>query len=144
MVILVRSVIPSNLIESYLATEYQIDSIPKIALHINEHSESLARLFSTSQLACAAIISAYNPFSQLQSNDKNLIEHELLHKHLSGYPYKIIESYNIDPIQSWPLEKSFFVLGLDLNTARILGQQFNQNAIVWIEADAIPQLILLR
>ena len=144
MVILVRSVIPSNLIESYLATEYQIDSIPKIALHINEHSESLARLFSVSQLACAAIISAYNPFSQLQSNDKNLISHELLRKHLSGYSCKTIESCNIDPIHSWPLEKSFFVLGLDLNTVRTLGQQFNQNAIVWIGADAIPQLILLR
>lgn len=141
---MIRSAICSNLIESYLATEYQIGSIPKIALHINEQSESLARLLGASQSACAAIISAYNPFSQLQSDDRNLISHEFLRKHLSGYSYKIIESCNIDPIHSWPLEKSFFVLGLDLNTVRTLGQQFNQNAIVWIGADAIPQLILLR
>lgn len=56
----------------------------------------------------------------------------------------MIESFNIDPAKLWPTEKSFFVLGLDLNTSKSLGRQFNQNAIVWIGSNAIPQLILLR
>lgn len=56
----------------------------------------------------------------------------------------MIESLNVDPSGKWPPEKSFFVPGLDLNTARSIGQQFNQNAIVWIDSEAIPRLILLR
>ncbi|PXW86452.1 uncharacterized protein DUF3293 [Nitrosomonas sp. Nm84] len=90
------------------------------------------------------MISAYNPCSQLQSNEDNLDAHESLKHCLSRHSYPMIESLNIDPTGIWPTEKSFFVPGLDLDIARSLGQQFNQNAIVWIGSDAIPRLILLR
>ena len=63
---------------------------------------------------------------------------------MSRHAYPVIESLNLDPADSWPAEKSFFVPGLDLNTSQSLGQQFDQNAIVWIDSDAIPRLILLR
>jgi hypothetical protein len=63
---------------------------------------------------------------------------------LNHHCYPVIESLNIDPANLWPAEKSFFVPELDLNTARALGRQFNQNAMVWIGNDAIPRLILLR
>lgn len=56
----------------------------------------------------------------------------------------MIEGLNIDPTDKWPVEKSFFVPNLDFNTARLLGQQFSQNAIIWMENDATPRLILLR
>ncbi len=94
--------------------------------------------------SCAAIISADNPYSRQLSNEENLIAHESLRNFLRQHPYPMIESLNIDPTNLWPAEESFFVLGLDLNTAKSLGQQFNQNAIVWIGSDAIPRLILLR
>jgi len=41
-------------------------------------------------------------------------------------------------------EKSFFALGVDLETAKNLGICYQQNAIVWAGADAVPKLILLR
>lgn len=59
-----------------------------------------------------------------------------------GHP--MIGGLNIDPAGQWPQEKSFFVLGVDLETARAIGQHFKQNAIVWIQSDAIPHLVLLR
>lgn len=90
------------------------------------------------------MISAYNPCSQLQSNEDNLAAHESLKHYLSRHSYPMLESLNIDPTGIWPTEKSFFVPGLDLDTAKSLGRRFNQNAIVWIDGDAIPRLILLR
>ena len=46
--------------------------------------------------------------------------------------------------RSWPAERIYFALGLSLQAARSVGALFNQDAIVWVGADAIPQLILLR
>lgn len=115
-----------------------------ILLQIDQYSESLAKLLTASQQPCAAMISAYNPCSQLQNDAENSAAHESLKHCLSHHSYPMIESLNIDPTGIWPAEKSFFVPGLDLDIARSLGQQFNQNAIVWIGSDAIPRLILLR
>ena len=44
----------------------------------------------------------------------------------------------------WPAERSHFALGLGLEAARAIGTDLDQDAIVWVGADAIAQLILLR
>ena len=44
----------------------------------------------------------------------------------------------------WAAEESYFALGLALETAKAMGTHFDQDAIVWVGADAEPQLILLR
>jgi hypothetical protein len=36
------------------------------------------------------------------------------------------------------------VLGIDLETAATLGRRFRQNGIVWVSANAVPILVLLR
>ncbi len=115
-----------------------------ILLQIDQYSEALAKFLIASKQPCAAIISAYNPCSQLQNDEQNSAAHESLKHCLNRHSYPMIESLNIDPTNIWPTEKSFFVPGLDVDTAKSLGQQFNQNAMVWIGSDAIPRLILLR
>ena len=48
------------------------------------------------------------------------------------------------PVGDWPGEPSYLVFDLSLEAAKTLGRKFNQNAIVWCDLDAVPQLILLR
>lgn len=142
---MIQSTLSENLVTSYLGANYQIGTdTGSISLQINQYSEPLARLLTASKQPCAAIISAYNPFSRLLNDKENRALHESLMHFLSSCSYAMIESLNIDSAEVWPAEKSFFVLGLDLNTSKSLGQRFNQNAIVWIDNDAIPRLILLR
>ncbi|TXH37992.1 MAG: DUF3293 domain-containing protein [Burkholderiaceae bacterium] len=43
----------------------------------------------------------------------------------------------------WPGEDSFLVLGINLEAVKTLGRRFGQNAVLWCDATAIPQLILL-
>ena len=43
----------------------------------------------------------------------------------------------------WPGEDSFLVLGISLEAVKTLGRRFGQNAVLWCDATAIPQLILL-
>ncbi len=137
--------IAKSLIASYRNTHYQMGTgTDAILLQIDQYSAALAKFLVASQQSGTAIISAYNPGSQLQSNEDNLAAHQSLKHCLNHHSYPMIESLNIDPADIWPAEKSFFVSGLDLDTARSLGRQFNQNAIVWIGGDAIPRLILLH
>ncbi|SFP72604.1 Protein of unknown function [Nitrosomonas cryotolerans] len=137
--------ISPDLIANYYTTHYQVGTdSDRIILRIDQHSEPLSQLFIATNTACAAFISAYNPFSQLRSTEDNLIAHTQLHQLLFQHPKQIIEGMGIDPSGTWPAEKSWLVLGLDLDTAQTIAQQFNQNAIVWSNINAIPKLILLR
>lgn len=140
-----QSFIADSLIASYLATNYQIGAgADTISVQIDRYSQPLQKLLAVTQHSCAAIVSAYNPQSQRINDKENSAQHEQLKNLLQLRAYPFIESQNVDQMNQWPDEKSFFILGLDLNTARSLGQQFNQNAIVWIADDAIPHLMVLR
>jgi hypothetical protein len=57
---------------------------------------------------------------------------------------QILDGEGCDITDTWPGERSFLVLGLDLETSMLLGRDFGQNALVWADEDAIPRLILLR
>jgi hypothetical protein len=139
------STISGSLIANYTHADYRIGTAADcITLKIDQYSEPLAQFLVTLNQSCAAIISAYNPYSQLVSDEENVAAHESLRHILTCHAYQGIESVHTDPTGVWPAEKSFFIPGIDIHSAKSLGQQFNQNAIVWIDRDAIPRLVLLR
>lgn len=141
----VSSTISNQLIASYAHADYRIGTATKcITLKIDQYSEPLAHFLATSNQSCAAIVSAFNPCSQLVSDAENIATHESLRNFLACHSYQGIESLHTDPAGVWPAEKSFFIPGIDIYSAKSLGQQFSQNAIVWIDNDAIPRLLLLR
>lgn len=141
----ISSTISSSLIANYTHADYRIGTAAEcITLKIDQYSEPLAQFLATSNQSCAAIISAYNPYSQLVSDEKNIAAHESLRNFLMYQAYQSTESLHTDPVGAWPPEKGFFIPGIDIHSAKSLGQQFSQNAIVWIDRDAIPRLILLR
>lgn len=142
---MISSTIPAQLIGHYIEAQYRIGTpAESITLRIDQYSAPLAQFLAASNQSRAAVISAYNPYSELLSDEENLAAHEMLRESLMRHAYPVTESLNIDPAGAWPAEKSFFISGIDLNTAKSLGQQFRQNAIVWIDRNAIPLLILLR
>lgn len=141
----ISSTISGSLIGNYTHADYRIGTAADcITLKIDQYSEPLAQFLVTLNQSCAAIISAYNPYSQLVSDEENVAAHESLRHILTCHAYQGIESVHTDPTGVWPAEKSFFIPGIDIHSAKSLGQQFNQNAIVWIDRDAIPRLVLLR
>jgi uncharacterized protein DUF3293 len=142
---LTHSEISPGLIASYKAANYQvIVDTDVITLHIDQYSSSLHQLLNKSDHQCAVFITAFNPLSQPQSPSKNLTRNTQLRKALTQYTHLVFEGASTDPSKLWPAEQSFLAFGIDLKTAMTLGKQFGQNAIVWIDTDAIPRLILLR
>ena len=142
-----KTSLPDKLINSYRSAQYQTGTGPDaIVLCVDRYSEALSQLFSASGHRCAVFITACNPLGMQQSFDKNQAASERLYRRLSQLlrPEDIIGGTGLDPSGLWIGEKSFLVLGLDRARSRMLGGEFQQNAIVWAGADAIPRLILLR
>jgi hypothetical protein len=150
-----QSKIANNLIAAYRSACYRIDAqvdpgkgvtSGAIILRIDQYSEPLSQLFSTSGHRSATFITAFNPFGQIQNPEVNQEACASLFRRLCRLvgPGRIIKGEGLDPSGKWPAEKSFLALGLDLETSSALGREFGQNAIVWAGVDAVPRLILLR
>ncbi len=55
----------------------------------------------------------------------------------------LIAGVGVDPTGEWPAEASVLVLGITLERAIGVGHRYGQNAIVWMDGDAVPQLVFL-
>ena len=132
-------------VRAFRATGYRIGlSAQDIVLHIDQHSERLARLFADSGVSCGAFLTAFNPRSTIQPNEINDQAHAQLAAKLQELGLKAIEGSGSEEGTDWPAEKSYFALGLSLETAKAIGTHFDQDAIVWAGVEAVAQLILLR
>ena len=136
-------------VRAYLATSYRIGHTAQdIVLTIGQRSDRLAALFASSDVDCGAFLTAYNPRGTQQSDAANDLAHAELAAQLhglgQGLDLQAIEGSGSEEGTDWPAEKSFFAMGLDLETSKAIGIHFDQDAIVWVGADAVPLLILLR
>ena len=136
-------------VRAYLATSYRIGHTAQdIVLTIGQRSDRLAALFASSDVDCGAFLTAYNPRGTQQSDAANELAHAQLAAQLQGLGQgrglQAIEGSGSEEGTDWPAEKSYFAMGLDLETSKAIGTLFDQDAIVWVGADAVPQLILLR
>ena len=141
-----QSEIPAEKIAAYRKTDYRFgQGVDLITLRIDTRSDALSRLYISSQSTCGVFITAFNPYGEVGNREANEAAHARLGDELKGLARgRIIEGAGTDPTGEWPEEKSYFALGVDLETARRLGIKYRQNAVVWVGADAVPQLILLR
>lgn len=130
---------------AYLRTQYRLGFGPdSIVLEIDSHSGHLAAQFAEYGVACGAFITAYNPEGTQQSDDANARDHAALKAKVLSLGHPFVEGEGTAVSGDWPPERSVFVYGMDQATACVLGREFRQDAIVWVGADAVPQLVLLR
>ncbi len=139
------SPVSAVLVEAYRATKYHVflDDM-SFALRLGQHSDSLDRLYQDTQTRTAVFITAENPFSLKLSPAENSASQKRLAQQLSSLTEHIFEGAGQGDDETWPPEASFLALGINREQACALGQQFGQNAIIWADADAEPELILLR
>ena len=133
----------SDIIVAYQATDFQVNAEQPFTLNIGISSQPLEVLYKSSCVNSAMFITASNPFSQLLSEDENSLRNVKLIDEIKQRSLKYIRGIGQDPERKWPGEDSILVLGLGLEAAKALGKHYEQNAIVWCDADAVPQLIFL-
>ena len=143
--LLVDTEIASDKIAAYRATQYRVGTGPEaFTLRVDKKSGPLQQLYDSTAQSCGLFITAFNPFGREQSVEVNAVAHFRLGDCLRALSPHVVEGAGADPVGAWPEEISFFAIGIDESTARQLGSRFDQDAVVWAGADAIPRLLLLR
>lgn len=133
-----------DLIQAYLETEYRVLSDPPITIRIGVKNRSLDDLLLEENTSSAAFITAWNPFSQLLSDQENACLQRSLFADLRALGLIVIEGVGIHPAGVWPGEPSYLILGMARDVAIELGRRYQQNAIVFHEAGEASDLVLLR
>ena len=132
-------------VRAYLATDYRLGHTDQdIVLTIGQHSARMAALLASSGVDCGAFLTAYNPRGTIQSDAANERAHTQLAVKIQEFGLNAIEGSGSEEGTDWPSEKSYFALGLALEPSKTIGTHFDQDAIVWVGPNAVPQLILLR
>jgi hypothetical protein len=115
-----------------------------MSLRVGVANPRLAALHKANNIVTSSFITAVNPFSKTLPDDTNAKRQALLVEELKQRNLVFIGGIGLHSSGKWPGEPSFLALGLDLHSAKMLGAKFEQNAVVWIGNNAVPQLILLR
>lgn len=139
--------IRAELLQAYRETHYCVSaSAPggAFVLRIGKASDALRTLHLRLGVDCSAFITAANPHSALGDAATNTDRLQRLRAEVGALNLPCFDGVGQHPDNGWPGEASLLVPGLDLGGARRLGERWQQNAIVWSGADAVPQLILLR
>ena len=144
---MVETQIASDKVRAYRASDYRIGDIgqsPDIVLSPGLRCEALARFFLHKGVNCGALITAYNPLGVQLSDELNATAHERLGGMLTVLGKEIFEGSGSEEGSDWPAEKSYFALGLIREDAIGIGRLCEQDAIIWIGENAVPELVLLR
>lgn len=135
---------PPTLLRAYQAAEYHLYLGQELLVfYIDKAQPELDSLLQSYGVSSAAFITAYNPRSQLLDEQSNLAAQAQLETILFAQSLAYLSGCGVDPKGIWPPEPSFMIFGLTQESARLLGQQFQQNAIVWIEAEKAPRLLFI-
>jgi hypothetical protein len=140
----VASAIDAETLRAYRETHYRVLGDAPMTLRIDQPSAALAALHQALGVDCSAFITAANPFSRHCDDDANARRQQTLARDIAGMGLRAMEAAGEHPSNGWPAEPSFLVPGLSRANARALGEKYQQNALVWCGADAVPRLVLLR
>jgi hypothetical protein len=138
------SSIPRETIEVYLATDYSICGGWRLLLRVGQRNQDLAALYQKYSVSTAAVLTAWNPYSEPRSDAENETAQRELISAIDSLSLRHEPGHGADPTGKWPPEPSRPVRGVDLETAATLGRRFRQNGIVWVSVNAVPILVLLR
>lgn len=114
------------------------------SLRAGQHSDWLQQALRAHPTGCACYLTACNPLGKLLSDAENAARMRALRATLQAQGWLFDEGKGVDPEGLWPGEDSVLIWGMDQGTARQWGQQWQQNAVLWCEPDATPQLLWMH
>ena len=135
--------ISPNLIRTYREAKFLVQSNTTITLLVGQCNTDLSALLRDHKKTTAAFITAFNPFSKVQTDQENLQAQNELLKDVKGFGFEAINGYGQDIAEEWPREDSILIIGLTESQAETLADKYSQNAFIWIgSTDAFPALRL--
>ncbi len=115
--------------QSYLDSSYQIFK-PSFTIKIGQTHPDLDEFLIDNNAFKWAFISAYNPFSKVESETVNYQNHQRLIEKIKTLDYYFVEGEGKAADERWTPEKSLFILGISEEESIQIARFFQQNAIV--------------
>jgi hypothetical protein len=112
-------------------------------LRARRPSAELKALQQQAGVTCSAFLTAWNPGSRRRANEVNQAAQSELEATLRAAAFALFAGVAVDPTGNWPEERSVLVLGIERERAEQLGRHYGQNAVLWMGADAVPEVVLL-
>ncbi|MET1116894.1 MAG: DUF3293 domain-containing protein [Comamonas sp.] len=132
------------LLRAYRETDYIVHAGPDFVLHVDQTCAGLVAYYAVRGIDSGCVITAWNPYSQPLADSENQARQDTLEAQLRQAGRKWIRATGAHPDNAWPPEIGCFVEGMGIDAAIEWGRAWEQNAVIWCGADAIPCLQLLR
>jgi hypothetical protein len=133
-----------QLIDAYTATSYVVlQNGEAFTLRVGERSSVLDQLLASHRKQTAAFMTASNPYSSARSESENVEANVRLRADLMKVSIALLEGYGQGEDGEWPAEQSFLAVGITRNDAEAIGRRYQQNAILWIGPNRVPELAIL-
>jgi hypothetical protein len=132
-------VVDERLWEAYRNTIYAVPELG-LEIEISVPNAPLQNYLSANGFTRWAFITAWNPRSVLLTEAQNAARNQQMERWLMDKKYLYFDGYGQGKTSDWPPENSFFVLGINRETAIQLGRDFGQLAIVVGERDTVAEL----
>jgi putative PIN family toxin of toxin-antitoxin system len=127
-----------RLIAAYEKALYTVLDGP--VLRIGQRNPALESLLDAQGATTAAFITAANPRGEPRSHAAN---EQAMAELRGALSWPFLPGEGRDPEGRWPAEPSLLVVGISRGEAEALGRRFEQNAIVFVEKGAAPELVML-
>ena len=135
--------IPPQLIKAYRQASYVVfGGEGEVVLKVGKVSPELVTILKKNNVNCAAFLTAYNPHSQQLERTANQLSQAKLLEELQSQHIDYLLGEGRDDSGEWLAESSVLALGIGLQNAEMLAQQFKQNAFVWV--NNLDGLVSLR
>jgi hypothetical protein len=135
--------LPPNTLAAYLAAVYRVFGDVETDMRIGVANAALASLMKDHGASTAVFVTAFNPFGRRLTPDRNEARQRRLREHIDGWGLRALPGvgFDPDPASDWR-EASLLVLDATRESADALLRAFEQNAIVFVDAQGLPQLLL--
>lgn len=137
--------VPADLVAAYHAAVYEVDADGRpLAFHVGRPDAALDALLVEHGAMSGVFITAYNPRSKVQPEEKNAVAHGALVAAVRDARKAYIPARGRDAGDGGPTEAGLFVFDLARADAVALARRFDQYAIVFVERGKPPALVLAR
>jgi len=134
--------INADLEVAYKQTAYKVyNNQDNYVIRIDELNDFFSAFCHQLNITNWAVITAYNPYSKECLPEENDMNNLRLKAVLEEMGLTVLEADGVPADSNWDIEKSYFVYNLSLDIAKIIGKQFEQNAIVYGEYGKEARLV---
>ncbi|WP_162622905.1 DUF3293 domain-containing protein [Salinisphaera orenii] len=131
----------NELITAYEDTHYGVDAgAESFTFRVGERAPRLADFLSQYPGQGAVFITASNPHSQVASDQENRRANARLRAELDALGLVVMKGHGTSPDGAWR-EESQLAFPINRGTAKMLCGTYGQNAVVYIEANGVPELL---